>query len=72
MLHRRLVFLLLVLVMGHNSWAQHATISGIVRDEDRKPLDQVVVTDEQNSSATGTHTNSKGFYIGSAFAFYYL
>src|SRR5580658_10018501 len=42
------------------SYAQHAIVTGIVRDEKGKPMDQAIVADEV--TGIGTYTNSKGFY----------
>ncbi len=43
------------------SYAQHATLSGIVRDEKNKPVGYAYVAEEVTGK--GTYTNDKGFYI---------
>ena len=43
------------------AFAQHAAISGIVRDDKGNPLEAAVVADEV--SGAGTYTNAKGFYM---------
>jgi hypothetical protein len=43
------------------AYAQRATITGIVRDDKGKPMEQVVVADEV--SGLGTYTNAKGYYV---------
>jgi len=42
------------------SYAQRATITGVVRDEHGKAMEQTVVTDEV--TGIGTYTNAKGYY----------
>jgi hypothetical protein len=54
---------LLASVISTVSLAQRAVITGIVRDEARKAIDQVVVADEENSSGINTRTNAKGYYM---------
>jgi hypothetical protein len=62
MLHKRIVLLVLAWISCSQVIAQTAVISGIVRDESRKAIDQVVVADEANSSINTT-TNVRGFYL---------
>ncbi|HXS37259.1 MAG TPA: TonB-dependent receptor [Flavipsychrobacter sp.] len=43
------------------SYAQQATISGLVKDEQGKPIDQATVA--VAGTDIGTHTNEKGYYL---------
>ena len=43
------------------AFAQHATISGFVRDDKGKPLEFAIVADA--TTGIGTNTNAKGFYL---------
>lgn len=63
MLLRRVYLFLLASLLCTVSYAQTAVLTGIVRDEARKPIDQVVVADEEYSLGTNTHTNAKGYYM---------
>ena len=43
------------------AFAQHAVITGIVRDDKGKPIDQAVVADA--ATGLGGYTNAKGYYM---------
>lgn len=60
MLLRRvsLVVVLLFCVIG--VYAQKAVVSGVIRDERDKPVEQALVADE--ATGIGAYTNSKGYY----------
>ncbi len=60
MLQKRVFSFILLLLISCGAYAQKAVITGIVRDEQGRPLDQAVVADED--SHLGTYTNAKGFY----------
>lgn len=58
---RKLSFLLLVLICGsYAAKAQYGSISGIVKDENGKPLEYVVIG--VVGSEVATNTNAKGYY----------
>ena len=61
MLQKRLLLSVLLLLSCICGFAQHATVSGIVRDDNGKPMEYVVVANE--ATGAGTNTNAKGFYI---------
>ncbi|MES2703517.1 MAG: TonB-dependent receptor [Bacteroidota bacterium] len=63
MFRKRLFLVSLALVMCTVVFAQRAVISGIVRDNKRKPIDLVVIADESNAASATAHTNSKGVYL---------
>ncbi len=55
------IFLLFTLIFLFNcSYAQKAVVTGIVRDEKGKGLEQTVIADEE--TGIGTYTDAKGFY----------
>ena len=61
MLQKRLLLSALLLLSCIYGFAQRATVSGIVRDDNGKPIEFVVVANE--ATGVGTNTNAKGFYI---------
>jgi hypothetical protein len=58
---RKLHVIICLTFLSLNAWGQFATVSGIVKDENGKPLDYVVVA--VTGTDIGTHTNAKGYYI---------
>ena len=60
MLPKRVILSITLLFSLVCAYAHRATITGIVRDEKGKALDQAVVAD--NVTGIGTYTNTKGFY----------
>jgi len=60
MTQKRLFLSLILFFSFVCSYAQHAVVTGIVRDDKGKPMDQAVVADEL--TGIGTYTNNKGFY----------
>jgi hypothetical protein len=60
MAQNRLLFLLVLLLCASASYGQKAHVTGIVRDELEKPVDQVLVADE--ATGMGTYTDKKGYY----------
>ncbi len=58
MAHRLLSFVLLFLLFGCASYAQHATLAGNVKDENGHPLELVAVT--LRGTSTGINTDAKG------------
>ena len=61
MLQKPLLSTVILLFSCMCVFAQHATISGIVRDDKGKPLEFAVVANE--ATGAGTNTNAKGFYM---------
>ena len=57
---KQLTLLIGLLFVAMATWAQKAVVSGVIRDERDKPLDQALVADEV--TGMGVHTNSKGYY----------
>ncbi len=57
---KQLTLLVGLLFVAIATWAQKAVVSGVIRDERDKPLDQALVADE--ITGMGVHTNSKGYY----------
>jgi hypothetical protein len=60
MLIKRLFSFIVFISFFVSAVAQRAVITGFVRDEQGKPLDQTVVADE--ATGLGVYTNNKGFY----------
>ena len=60
MLLKRVILSITLLCSIISAYAQRATITGIVRDENGNALAQAVVAD--NETGIGTNTNAKGFY----------
>jgi CarboxypepD_reg-like domain/TonB-dependent Receptor Plug Domain len=58
---KQLLTVLLSLCLVMSAYGQRATITGIVRDEQGKPLEQAAVADEV--TGLGTYTNAKGYYM---------
>jgi len=52
--------LIILLFISCISYAQHATISGLVKDEKGNAIDQATIAAE--GTGIGTHTNAKGYY----------
>jgi len=63
MLHKRILLSIALLCSFICTYGQRAMLTGIVRDEHRKPIDLVLVTDEAGTSDMNTSTNQKGFYM---------
>ena len=61
MLFKRVFLCFLLVLSCACAQAQHAVLSGIVRDEKGKPVDQALVADE--ASGMGAYTNAKGYYM---------
>lgn len=61
MLHRRILLLFLFTLFNGYTYAQKAIITGVIRDDKGKVLDQAVVAEEV--TGMGTYTNTKGFYM---------
>jgi len=61
MLQKRFFFVLLILCSFSSAFAQHATITGLVKDENGIPLGQVIVADTLSGHAC--YTNDKGYYM---------
>lgn len=57
---KQLTLLIGLLFVAMATWAQKAVVSGVIRDERDRPLDQALVADEV--TGMGVHTNSKGYY----------
>lgn len=57
---KQLTLLIMLLCVAMTTWAQKAVVSGVIRDERDKPLDQALVADE--ATGMGVNTNSKGYY----------
>ena len=55
----KIAFILIFLCLSANVQAQTATITGVVLDENNKPLSQVNIA----SATNGTNTDDTGFYI---------
>jgi len=55
----KIAFILIPLCLSVQIWAQTATITGVVLDENNKPLSQVNIT----SATNGTYSDKTGFYI---------
>lgn len=60
MLPKHLLLLICMLLSAAGLHAQKAYVSGTVRDESGKPLEQAVVADEM--TGLGGYTNAKGYY----------
>jgi len=60
MAQKRLFLSIVLLFSFVFSYAQHAVVTGIVRDEKGKPMELAVVADEV--TGIGTYTNKQGFY----------
>ncbi len=60
MLHRRIILSAIFTLVSVFAFAQRAVITGVVKDEKGKALEQAVVADEV--TGIGTYTNAKGFY----------
>jgi hypothetical protein len=63
MLHKRLLLSIVLLLSVTCIYGQHAVITGIVRDEQHKPIDLVLITEESGNADVNTSTNQKGFYM---------
>lgn len=61
MLQKRILLSIALLFLFGCVYGQHAFITGIVRDEKGKPMDQAVVADD--ATGMGTYTNPKGYYM---------
>ena len=62
MLQKRILVSVVLLFSFICVYGQRAVISGIVRDEQHKPIDLVLVTEESGGDIN-TSTNQKGFYM---------
>lgn len=61
MLQKRVLITLALLFLFGYGYAQHAVVTGIVRDNKGKLIDQATVADEV--TGMGTYTNAKGYYM---------
>ncbi|MFI5196329.1 MAG: carboxypeptidase regulatory-like domain-containing protein, partial [Chitinophagales bacterium] len=61
MLQKRVLLSIVLLFSFVCAYAQRAVVSGIVRDEKGKAIDQALVADEV--TGMGTYTNAKGYYM---------
>jgi CarboxypepD_reg-like domain len=61
MLVRRVLFSITLLLSFVYAHAQHAMITGVIRDEKGKPLEGAVIADEV--TGIGNYSNIKGFYM---------
>ena len=58
---KHLLFTITLFLLCVCAYAQHGTITGIIRDENGKPIEGAVVAD--NQTGLGTNTNAKGYYL---------
>ncbi len=61
MLQKRVLLSIALLFSFACAYAQRAVVTGIVRDEKGKPIDQALVADQVTNA--NTYTNAKGYYI---------
>lgn len=61
MLQRRVFLSIILFFTFVCTYAQTAVVSGIVRDDKGKPVEQALVADEVTGA--GTYTNAKGYYM---------
>src|ERR1039458_8123993 len=61
MFGKQVLLSILSLIVTVSVFAQRAVITGFVRDDQGKPIEQAVVADEV--TGIGTYTNNKGFYM---------
>jgi hypothetical protein len=61
MLQKRVLLFILSLLLCTYSFGQKAFISGFVRDESGKPVEQAVIADD--ITGMGGYTNAKGYYM---------
>lgn len=60
MLHQRFVWFFVLLLMATGTYAQMAVVTGIVKDDRNKAVEQALVADEE--TGMGTYTDKKGYY----------
>ncbi len=58
---KRSVLIAMLLLSFVSVFAQKATISGVIRDDKGKPMEQAIVADAE--TGIGTNTNVKGYYM---------